>query len=82
MIRPVFNRNNWHQSRIQSTIWQGLIEYGRGDWNKTRARIAKKPSSAEVALAKFDEDWGNYNAICAREGMKVNWVLSAPTGIG
>jgi hypothetical protein len=78
----VFNHIRWHHNKIMSTIWQGFIDYGRGDWNKTRAQIAKKPASAANVLARFDEKWGDYDVICTRNDMRVSWVLSIPTGIG
>ena len=45
---------------------------------KAVALIRKDP---EKALVRFDEDWGQYEAICRREGMRVTWVTTVPTGI-
>jgi hypothetical protein len=53
----VFNKCRWPQAKIEQNIWSGFIDYGRGDWVKTVAHIAKHPSAAETALARFDDTW-------------------------
>jgi hypothetical protein len=58
------------------------VDYGRGDWAKAVALIRKDPDKSEKALVHFDEDWGQYEAICRREDMRVTWVTMVPTGIG
>jgi hypothetical protein len=38
------------------------------------ALIKKDPDKSEKALVRFDEDWGQYETICRREGMRVKLV--------
>jgi hypothetical protein len=78
----VFNQYSWHRTKIELIIWQGLVDYGRGDWAKAVALIRKDLDKSEKALVRFDEDWGQYETICKREGMRVTWVTMVPTGIG
>ena len=52
-------------------IWQGLLDYGRGDWAKIVAIITKDPTASKKALARFDDAWGSYETMCRREGMRV-----------
>jgi hypothetical protein len=78
----VFNHVRWFKYKIEQIIWQGFTNYGRGDWVKTLDRITKKPSTAEKALAKFDDTWACHESICSRQGMRVRWKTFAPTGIG
>jgi hypothetical protein len=67
----VFNHISWPRTKIELVIWQGLIDYGRGDWAKTVALITKDPSASIKTLARFDKAWGCYKSICQQEGMRV-----------
>jgi hypothetical protein len=78
----VFNNCRWSQVKIEQNIWNGLINYGRGDWVKTVAHITKNPSVIEATLARFDESWDSHEAIYNQQGMKVKWKTTVPAGIG
>jgi hypothetical protein len=78
----VFNRTRWPRTKVEQVIWQGFLDYGRGDWAQTVALIKKDPDTSEKALARFDAAWGNFETICHREGMSVKWVTIVLVGIG
>jgi hypothetical protein len=75
----VFNHEDWAQERVEQTIWNSLVDYGRSAWVNTVTRLTKDPTSRGKALEKFDHNWGKYPIICSREGMKVTWVCRRPT---
>jgi hypothetical protein len=75
----VFNHEDWAQERVEQTIWNSLVDYGRSAWVNTVTRLTKDPTSRGKALDKFDHNWGKYPIICSREGMKVTWVYRRPT---
>lgn len=50
----VFNNNRWHRVRLVRAICEGLIDYGRLEWQHTLLQIKRCPEDECRLLEKFD----------------------------
>jgi hypothetical protein len=79
----VFQRVQWNHGKVTQLIWQGFIDYGRADWAKVLATIAKSPNSTKKVLRRFDSQWGQFPWLCFCVNMQVHWHRHNPLkGIG
>jgi len=62
---------NLVESRV---IWQGLLEYGRLEWQKT----VKKQHDQEIKiLENLDRVWAPDHLVCAHDGA-INYLVAVP----
>jgi hypothetical protein len=52
-------------------MWDGLLDYGRLEWQHTLQKIKRKLTNEASLLEAFDKLWGPQHLICARDGPKV-----------
>ena len=73
----VFNREQWHESKVKHRIWGELIIYAKAAWNRVIKQIKICRFSAVAMLQGFDKTWGERNVFVGG----TIWVFSG-TGRG
>ncbi len=59
-------------------MWDGLLDYGRLEWQHTLQKIERKLTNEASLLEAFDKVWGPHHVICAKDELKVWWCYQAP----
>jgi hypothetical protein len=67
-----YNNIQWHQEKVQSLIWLGLVDYGRIAWRQTLAKCKANPVKSKAYKEKFRIQW-----CCG--GIFVEWVEERPS---
>jgi hypothetical protein len=76
----VFKHEVWNEPRIQQYIWDSLLDYGRLDWSKTKARLnSAPPEQKQNILSGFDSRWTRRKIIASRLDLTVKWNLVPPS---
>jgi hypothetical protein len=64
----MFNGVYWPRSKHLHQIWLGLLDYGRGEWN----RWCRKPGGS----LKFSSQWYKNSVLAQMSGGKPHWHLT------
>ncbi len=66
-----FNNVTQNDTRLGNTIRERLIYYGKLNWKMVLLNISKFAINKVELLAQYDQTWGPYFFICARNDIKV-----------
>lgn len=69
----VFNHVQWNKAKVKHHIWNDLILYAKGAWDKLEKNIKISEFSAEALLQGFDRMWGTENMLCRHDILKITW---------
>jgi hypothetical protein len=72
-----FNKTRWDASRVEQTIWRGLLDYARIAWRKA-LEDSKTEATYDDVLAKFHATWGNNNLLYCKSNSEIMWNNQAP----
>jgi hypothetical protein len=48
----------WQQEKLQSLVWEALMDYVKLEWNRTLVRIHTFLQLEHDYLSSFDKTWG------------------------
>lgn len=71
------NNTTWDASRVEQTIWNGLLDYARIAWRKA-LNDSKTKAIGDDVLTKFHTIWGSNNLLYYRSNSELMWNNQAP----
>jgi hypothetical protein len=73
-----FSDEDWPAQKIQTLIWDAIVELGCTAWLRTTTRCQHYPRLATKYIAEFDNAWFWTNFLGCRNLMVVSWSLMRP----
>ena len=69
----MFNNDRWSIVKINKAIWDGVVGYGRIEWNYILPAINQKGDNARRLMESFDKVWTRDGTLGTRVGTQVKW---------
>jgi hypothetical protein len=77
----VFNHTRWHEEKMKSLVWLGLIDYGRMAWHKALNKCKHNPCKRKSTIDKFKSQWCIGGILVVWTSNYPNWRMSGPMHI-
>jgi hypothetical protein len=74
----IFRREGCQIEKVQTCIWNGLLDNCRASWYNCLGTIKRRPIVKQALLESFDKIWGPNNVICSRIGRFVRCYYDGP----
>lgn len=74
----VFNSLHWCPSKLQQSIWLGVIDYGRVEWEVVGKLKSKNLERGNLAKTRFTVRWARNDLFATMVDGTPRWALSGP----